>query len=66
MAKELYYPNLRGEMAKKGYAQKDLCKLLNLCESQVSKRMNGKTEFTIKEVVKICEWLGKSFSELFE
>ena len=43
------HPNLRAEMSRIGIRQKDIAKLLGVSELTVSKKMNGKSSFTIDE-----------------
>ena len=43
------YPNLRAEMSRIGIKQGDIAKLLGVGEITVSKKMNGKSKFTIDE-----------------
>lgn len=64
--KELKYPELRGEMAKHGDTQKTLAKLLGTTYSSVSRRLTGKTEWSISEICKICNHYKRDFNELFK
>lgn len=43
------HPNLRAEMSRIGIRQRDIAKLLGVSELTVSKKMNGKSSFTIDE-----------------
>ena len=49
------HPNLRAEMARIGIKQKDVAKLLGVSELTVSKKMSGKSSFTIDEAFLIKE-----------
>lgn len=60
------YPNLKAEMARKGEKLNTLSDLLDLSISQVSKRMNGQIEWTLSEIITICDHYGKTFEELFK
>lgn len=55
---------IRAEMARKGFTQRDLSRLLNLSAATVSARMTGKTEFTVSEVRAIATWLNVPISRL--
>lgn len=64
--KILKYPELVGEMAKHGDTQKNLAKLLDITYSSVSRRLSGRTEWSISEIEKLCEYYGKDYYELFK
>lgn len=64
--KEIKYPELLGEMAKHGDTQKSLAELLGITHSSVSRKLSGKTKWTIGDVEKICEHYGKDYYELFK
>lgn len=64
--KILKYPELVGEMAKHGDTQKTLAKLLDITYSSVSRRLSGRTEWSISEIEKLCEYYGKDYYELFK
>lgn len=64
--KKVKYPELAGEMAKRGDTQKSLATLLGITYASVCRRLSGKSEWTISEVEKICEHYGKNYYELFK
>lgn len=64
--KKIQFPELVGEMARRGDTQKTLGKLLGLTNSAISKRLSGKTEWTISEVDTICDYYKKNYYELFK
>lgn len=64
--KILKYPELVGEMAKHGDTQKTIAKLLDITYSSVSRRLSGRTEWSISEIEKLCEYYGKDYYELFK
>jgi len=64
--KKILYPELVGEMARRGDTQESLGKLLNLPHSSISRRLTGDTEWSISEIDKICEHYGKDYYELFK
>lgn len=59
------YPNLRAEMARRGYTLDDVGKIIGVSGGAVSHKLNGKRDFDIVEVKKICEHFQMSFEELF-
>ena len=66
MAKKILYPGLASEMAKRGITQDELAKVIGLTQSQISLRLNDITKWSIDEIEKICDYLGKSYNELFK
>jgi plasmid maintenance system antidote protein VapI len=64
--KNLKYPELAGEMARHGDTQRTLAKVLGLKPDAVWRRVSGRTEWTIDEVDKICEYYGKDYYQLFK
>lgn len=64
--KKIYYPELVAEMAKKGESQTSLAKLLEMSRPAMSNRLAGKTEWTISEIDKLCEYFDKDYYTLFK
>lgn len=64
--KEIKFPNLLVEMVKSGEKQKELGNLLGLTNASISRKLSGKTEWSLKEVDAICEHYGKDYKELFK
>jgi predicted transcriptional regulator len=64
--KKIKYPELVGEMAKRGETQKFIAKLLELDVSSVSRRLSGEIEWSIGEIDKLCEHFKKDYYELFK
>lgn len=64
--KNIKYPELIGEMAKRGESQRTIAKLLGITPQSVCKKFAGKTEWSISDVDKICEHYGKDYYELFK
>ena len=52
-------------MARRGYTLDDLGKVIGLKAGAISLKLNGKRDFDIVEVKKICEHFQMSFEELF-
>ena len=51
------YFNLNAEMARKKIKQSDICNILGLGSSAVNEKMNGKSDFKLKECKKIIKIL---------
>ena len=65
MEKEVKFPNLVAEMAKRGETQTSIAKLLGVSEPTISLKFKGKSDWTLGEVEKICEHFGKEAYQLF-
>lgn len=48
---------LRGKIAEKGYTQEKLAKEVGISSNSLSRKLLGKREFTLTEVVSICRVL---------
>ena len=44
------YPNLVGEMAKRGIKKKEVAKSISVCDKALNNKLQGKTPFTWPEV----------------
>lgn len=66
MKKVVKFPNLLAEMARNGEAQKDLADLLKTNKSTMSRKLAGKTEWTVSDVETICEHYKKDYYTLFK
>lgn len=55
----------KGYCAANGIKQIDLVKLLGVGKSAISQKMNGRKNFTLAQVKKICEHYGISADEYF-
>ena len=64
--KKVLYPGLASEMAKRGDLLETLAKLLDLQIGTVCWKINGKSEWKISEINKLCKHYGKSYEELFK
>lgn len=64
--KKINFPGLVGEMARRGETNEMLANLLGVRRETISKKMSGKTEWTIGEIDKICEHYGKDYYQLFK
>lgn len=64
--KTILFPELVGEMAKRGETQKDLGKIIGVSYGSVCRRFQGNTRWTKDEIDKICEHYQKTYEELFK
>lgn len=65
MEKEVKFPNLVAEMARRGETQKSLAKVIGVSEPTISLKFKGKSDWTIGEVEMICDYFGKDYYQLF-
>ena len=56
--------DFKGWLVTHGIKQKEVAKLLGVTDSMLSQKMNGRSEFSLKQVKIICEHYGIS-SEIF-
>lgn len=49
---------IRGEMKRQNYNQDDIAYRLNLPRVSISNRLNGKSEWTAREIIDVMEFLG--------
>lgn len=61
------FRNLEAELKRKNVTQSELAKVLGISSNTISRKMNGESEFTLREVMKIKKTLGVSIpvEELF-
>ncbi len=64
--KEVKYPNLVGEMARHGDTQRTIADLLSTSYNSIWRRLTGRTEWSISEIDKLCEYYHKNYDELFK
>ena len=64
--KEIKYPNLILEIKRRGETQDDLSKLLGITRTTFNFKLQGKSEWTISEIEKICEHYDMNYYELFK
>ena len=63
----MMYRNLEAEIVRRGMTQGELAKKMSIAPSTISKKVNGKTPFTLPEAFVIREILGVEITleELF-
>ena len=49
---------IRGEIKRQNYNLEDIAYRLNLPISSISKRLNGRAEWTAREIIDVMEFLG--------
>ena len=54
---------LMGKIIADGYTQGEFAKMLHINRSTLSKKMNGKSSFTLEEAFRVCEILGVTSGE---
>lgn len=54
---------LRAKMAEMGENQRSLAKKIQISENSLSSKLNGRTEFSAKEIVDICNALSITSSK---
>ena len=61
------YRNLRGEMVKAGISVAELAKKIGISEKSMRNKINGDTEFTLSEAIKVRMYVapGAEMEELF-
>lgn len=64
--KEIKYPNLILEIKRRGETQDNLSKLLGISRTTFNFKLQGKSEWTISEIEKICEHYEMNYYELFK
>ena len=64
--KNLLYPELIGEMAKRGENQSTLAELLGITPVSINNKMAGRTKWTLSEMIVISNYYNKDKEELFK
>lgn len=64
--KEVLYPDLIGEIAKRGETSAYLGKKIGLTYSAMWRRLTGKKDWSNSEIDNICQHYGKTYEELFK
>lgn len=62
------FPNLLAEMARKGLKTKHIAEALSISQKSAYNKLNGITDFTLSETVKVRDafFMGMSIEFLFE
>lgn len=58
--------NVRAEMARKGYSQAELARMLGMSQTGISKRLRGETPFDVNELARISAVLGVPLGTLLD
>lgn len=59
------HSKLKGIRVEKGLTQEDMAKRIGISTYSYLMKENGKRDFTLTEMKKICEILGTELSEIF-
>lgn len=60
------YPAILNEMKKRGENQKTLAKVLGVSIATVSRKLSGKSRWSIGNVETLCDYYKKDYYELFK
>jgi hypothetical protein len=63
--KKPLYPNLAGEMARRGEDAETIAKILGVTKPIAYSRLQGKSDFRIGEVEKLCDYYNSDYATLF-
>lgn len=66
MKKQVKFPELKAEMVKHGENQKMIADLLNITQATLSRKLNGKNEWSFGEIDTLCEHFKKDYYTLFK
>jgi len=63
----MYYKTnkLKGKIAENNLTQKEAAKIIGVAHNTFSRKMNGKTPFTLPEARKLADYFGMTVDELF-
>lgn len=64
--KEVKYPGIVAEMARYGDTNEDLGQKIGISREAVRLKINGKNQWTIEEIEKICNLYKKDYYQLFK
>lgn len=59
------FPKLEGVLASMGMGYPVIAEAIDMSDQAFRRRMNGDVEFSLDEIIKVCGYLNKDFSELF-
>ena len=62
MPNEIYYPNLKAEIARCGFTMKEIANSLGPSERATKERLNGKVEFRMNDVIAISSMFKPNLS----
>ncbi len=59
------YSKLKGLMAEKNMTQQELAQILQISISTLNFKINGRSDFSVKEAKKVSNFFGKTIEEIF-
>ena len=59
------YSKLKGLMVEKNITQQELAQILQMSITTLNFKINGKSDFNVKEAKKISNFFGKTIEEIF-
>ena len=63
--KEKMFLKLRGEITANGYNLKSFAYALGITQQTLNEKLHGRSDFTLKEMIKICNLLNTSNMDIF-
>lgn len=64
--REKHFLKLRGAIAGKGYTIGALAQELNITQQSLHEKLRGKTQFTLEEMLKACNFLDAQMDIFFD
>ena len=61
---EMTYAKLKGRIVEKYGTQENFCRAIGMSKVSISKKMNGKTGFSQREIIKWCDALDIPLEEV--
>ena len=59
------YSKLKGLMVEKNITQQELAQILQMSITTLNFKINGKSDFNVKEAKKVSNFFGKTIEEIF-
>lgn len=60
------FPKLEGVLASRGISYQAIAEAIEMDDQAIRRRMNGKANFTLDEIIKLCSFLKCDFSDIFD
>ena len=60
------FPKLEGVLASRGLNYTTIADAIEMDDQAFRRRMNGKANFTLDEIFKLCSFLNCDFSDIFD
>lgn len=66
MAKDVKFPGLLAELARRGMNYEDFGKAIGHTRETINRKLTGAYQWTLEDIEKSCEFFGKDYYELFK